>query len=193
MAVDVLDNTFNNNSTNSTPLLHELQLGEELNNCLHQSRRSDFSLMLAMLCDDVREQSQFILPKSLPIDGTAADKKLLDTQTLRKYFDLPNEMPLALKNMQEIKRYNQGQLIAENNLTSLHLSDVLSPKPLAFRNNAKHISYTVLTNTSLSCQEKLKLKQDNTTINKPLDMHIQGWLKTIQTSLVESKLVDVAA
>jgi hypothetical protein len=89
LAVNVVDDTVNNNSIASKPLLHELQLGEQLNECVHQSRRSDFSLMLAMLCDDVREQSQFILPKSAPIDGTSTDIKEVNNKTLRKHFDLP--------------------------------------------------------------------------------------------------------
>ena len=48
-------------------LLHELQLGEQLNESVEQTRRADFSLMLAMLAEDVREQSQFLLPKTQEI------------------------------------------------------------------------------------------------------------------------------
>ena len=193
MAVNVVDDTFNNNTVTSKPLLHELQLGEQLNECVHQSRRSDFSLMLAMLCDDVREQSQFILPKAEPIDGTSTDNKQVNNQILRKHFDLPEEAPLALKNIQQINQYNQGQLIADNDLASLHLTNAISPNPLAFRNDDKHISNNVLSNTSLICQEKHALKQEEKVINKPLDMHVNNWLKAIQTSLVESNLVDVIA
>ena len=193
MAVNVLDDTFNNNTVTLKPLLHELQLGEQLNDSVHQSRRSDFSLMLAMLCDDVREQSQFILPKSLPIDGTSTDIEQVNNQTLRKYFDLPDEAPLALKSMQQIKQYNQGELVTNNHLASLHLTNAISPKPLAFRNDNKHISSNVLSNTSLVCQAKQALKQEEQVLNKSLDMHVQGWLKAIQTSLIESALVDVAA
>ena len=197
MTVNVVDETFNTllneQPAASKPLLHELQLGEQLNECVHQSRRSDFSLMLAMLCDDVREQSQFILPKAEPIDGTSTDKKQVNNQILRKHFDLPEEAPLALKNIQQIKQYNQGQLVADNDLASLHLTNAISPKPLAFRNDNKHISNNVLSNTSLICQEKHALRQEEKVINKPLDMHVENWLKAIQTSLVESNLVDVIA
>ena len=111
MAVNVVDDTFNtslNKQTASEPLLHELQLGEQLNECVHQSRRSDFSLMLAMLCDDVREQSQFILPKMPPIDGTSTEKSPVTDQVLRKHFDLPEAAPLGLKNIEQINQYNQG-------------------------------------------------------------------------------------
>jgi len=193
LAVNVVDDTVNTNSVASKPLLHELQLGEQLNECVHQSRRSDFSLMLAMLCDDVREQSQFILPKSAPIDGTSTDIKEVNNKTLRKHFDLPDEAPLALKNMQQINRYNQSQLIIDNDLASLHLSNAISPNPLAFRDDKKHIESNILTNTNLICQEKHANKQEGQVMNKPLNMDVDGWLKAVQNSVVESSLVNVAA
>jgi len=197
LTVNVVDETFNTllneQPAASKPLLHELQLGEQLNECVHQSRRSDFSLMLAMLCDDVREQSQFILPNTAPIDGTSTDKAQVTNQILRKHFELPEAAPLALKSIEQINRYNQGQLVADNDLTSLHLINALTPNPLAFRDDNMHISSDVLSNTSLVCQEKHALTQEEKVINKPLDMHVEGWLKAVQTSLVKSSLVDIAA
>jgi len=197
LAVNVVEDTFNTSlnkqAVDSVPLLHELQLGEQLNECVHQARRSDFSLMLAMLCDDVREQSQFILPETTPIDGTSTEKSQVNNHILRKHFDLPEEAPLALKNIEQINQYNQGQMVADNDITSLHLQNALTPKPLAFRNDNKHIASDILSNTSLVCQEKHALKQEVKVLNKPLDMHVEGWLKAIQTSLVKSNLVDVIA
>ncbi len=193
MAINKTDNTIDINAVSSPPLMHELQLGEQLNQCIHQSRRSDFALMLAMLCDDVREQSQFSLPKTAPIDGTATDKTPLINQVLRKHFDLPEEAPLALKSVEQISGFNQGQLVAENKLATLHLTNVLSPKPLAFRNDDKHVKHEVLSNTTLVCQRKHAQHQANTVINKPFTMQVEGWLKAIQTSLVKSPLVDVVA
>mgnify|MGYP000377361523 FL=1 len=192
MVTNLVDDTLNTNSVTSTTLLHELQLGEKLNECVHDSRRSDFSLMLAMLCDDVREQSQFILPKSQPIDGTSTDIAVVNNHTLRKYFDLPKEAPIELQNLNQIGQYNQGQLVADNKLASLHLNNAIQPKPIAFRNNSKHVPTNVLSNTSLVCQEKFA-KQPEEVINKPLDMHVENWLKAIQKSLVKSTLVNVAA
>lgn len=192
MAVNVVDDNVNNNTATVKPLLHELQLGEQLNQCIHESRRSDFSLMLAMLCDDVREQSQFVLPKSLSADGLPVDNNTHDNKTLRKYFDLPEQAPLSLASMQQIDEYNQGQLIANNDLITLHLSDALSPKPLSFRNEAKHIPANIIGNTSLICQEKHANPQKDV-LNKPLNMQVEQWLKLIKQSVVSSKLIDVAA
>lgn len=192
MAVNFSDDTLNIHSEPSTTLLHELQLGEKLNECVHQSRRSDFSLMLAMLCDDVREQSQFILPKNKPIDGTSIDVKKANNESLRKLFDLPKEAPIALNNLDQIEQYNQGKLVADNKLASLHLHNAIAPKPIAFRNDHKHIPTDILSNTSLICQEKFA-KPPQQVLNKPLDMHVENWLKAIQHSLVKSTLTPIAA
>ena len=189
MAVNTANNISDNNiSPKSDILLHELQLGEQLNESVHQARRADFSLMLAMLCDDVREQSQFVLPKS---DGNLTDIADQTNEALRQHFDLPEEAPLALKNIEQINQYNQGQLIAENDLVSVHLSNALSPKPLTFRDDNRHITSNVLSNTSLTCQEKHNHEQSSAVINKRANMNVEGWLKTVQTSLVKSNLVDV--
>jgi len=176
-------------------LLHELQLGEQLNKSIHQARRADFSLMLAMLSDDVREQSQFILPKQND-DNYTAD--IANNETLRKHFDLPPQAPLSLDNLKQINQYNQMQSIIDDELSALHLSNVLSPQPLAFRDDSKYISSEIMANTSEICQAKhnqAKHNQESTSsvLNKPLNMNVEGWLKAIDISLVKSTLVKPVA
>ncbi len=189
MAVNAANNIPDNNiAPNSAILLHELQLGEQLNESVHQARRADFSLMLAMLCDDVREHSQFILPQ---VDVSAVEQSIQTNQVLRKHFDLPEQAPLALKDVEQINQYNQSQLIADNDLVSIRLSNALSPKPLTFRDNKQYIATNILSNTSLTCQEKHNHQQVPTVLNKRINMNVDAWLKTVQTSLVKSSLVDV--
>ena len=188
MAVNTVNNISDNNiSAKSDILLHELQLGEQLNESVHQARRADFSLMLAMLCDDVREQSQFVLPKTT--DSTT-DVTQQTNEVLRKHFDLPEQAPLSLKNLEQISQYNQGELIAQNDLVSVQLTNALSPKPLTFRDDNRHIASNILGNTSLTCQEKHNHEQSSVVINKRTNMNVEGWHKTVQTSLVKSSLVD---
>lgn len=187
MAVNTANNLSDNNiAPNQAILLHELQLGEQLNESVHQARRADFSLMLAMLCDDVREHSQFILPQS---EDRSAEQSKQTNEALRKHFDLPEQAPLALKDLEQISQYNQGQLVAEDALASIKLSNALSPKPLTFRDDEKHIETNVLNNTSLTCQEK-HLNQSTPVLNKRVNMHVENWLKTVQTSLVKSTMTE---
>jgi hypothetical protein len=187
-------------------LLHELQLGEQLNESVEQTRRADFSLMLAMLAEDVREQSQFLLPKSP--EETAVE---LSNLALRKQFNLPDKAKLALTTPNEVNQFNQAHIIVDNDLANIHLTNAMMPKPLAFRDDNKHIESQVLENTSLftqlkhkqaaeACQAHLnQLPQnqlDTTSIetDKPLSQSLnfnaKAWLDGIQQSLVKAPLLN---
>ena len=167
-------------------LVHELQLGEQLNESVHQARRSDFALLLAMLTDDVRAHSQFKLPLS------QTPEKTTTSEQLRKYFQLPNEAPLALENVEEISRYNQASLIESQQFDQLRLTNTLNPKPLAFRDDAKHISQQVLSNTSLYCQQKYQDK--SLTQHQPrADFNAKAWLSAVQTTIVKAPLMEAVA
>jgi len=191
----------------SRALLHELQLGEQLNESLGETRRADFALMLAMLAPDVREQSLFFLPP-----GSASKSTDLDNARLRKFFELPENAPLALKNHDEISTFNQAEMLEEKGLESLHLTNAMMPRPLAFRDNAEHIPSNIMTNTSLYCQLKhsqindqinrvIKVEQQSEKtpegelgftsqlLNKSLSFNAKEWLKGIEESLVKAPLL----
>ncbi|WP_245560615.1 VC2046/SO_2500 family protein [Colwellia piezophila] len=191
----------------SNALLHELQLGKQLNNSVLEARRADFTLMLAMLAQDVREQSQFLMPKAeetLPIIPTDS--------VLRKEFNLPKKAPLALTDLDELTQFNQVQSIVDNNLADLRLSNVLQPKALAFRDDKHHIETQVITNTSLLAQLKHRKLTDKAnqnlnkqlseqsapnvdeplsqSLNQPLKFNAKAWLDGIEQSLVKAPLLN---
>ena len=174
------------NALSNDILVHELQLGEQLNESVHHERRSDFSLLLAMLTEDVRAHSQFTLPLSqIPEKSTSSEQ-------LRKYFQLPDEAPLALKDVADISRYNQASLLEKQQLEDLRLANILSPKPLAFRDDVKHINQQVMTNTSLYCQQK---HQDIslTKTQQRADFNAKAWLAAVQTTIVKAPLMEAVA
>ncbi len=182
-------------------LLHELQLGEQLNDSVVQARRADFSLMLAMLAEDVREQSQFVLPK--PAD---VEPKNQSNQALRAEFNLPKQAPLSLKSLQELNQFNQVKSIIDNDIAHIRLTNAISPKALSFRDDKNHIPTDILRNTSVCCQFKHQnrtmTKEEiacsetdndmiiNRPINKPLSFDAKAWLDGIQQSLVKAPLVN---
>lgn len=199
-------------SDSTNTLLHELQLGEQLNTCIHETRRADFSLMLAMLSEDVREQSQFVLPKTLP-----PTPPIQDNSSLRKQFHLPQQAPLALSTLDEIPEFNQAELIDKNDLVDIKLTDALTPKPLAFRDDKNHIDTQVITNMSLLGQLRYKetlaekafnaqllkdeavienelatsvSQQMDNKLNKQLAFNASAWLDNVQESLVKAPLLN---
>lgn len=194
--------------SSASVLLHELQLGEQLNESVVQARRADFSLMLAMLTEDVREQSQFLLPQT---EGAVAAE--VTNAALRKQFNLPNKAALALTSLDDMKQFNQVQTIIDNDLANIHLTNAMMAKPLAFRDDKKHIESQVLQNTSLFTQLKHKQAiavnqrlsnqlqinqaQENQVasnvdkqLSQPLNFNAKAWLDGIQQSLVKAPLLN---
>jgi len=177
LALDALSNDI---------LIHELQLGEQLNESVHNERRSDFSLMLAMLTDDVRAHSQFKLPRS------QTPEKNISTAQLRKEFQLPDEAPLALTDIAEISTFNQAELIAAKQLEHLRLVNTLNPKPLAFRDDVQHIDQQVLANTSLYCQQRHE-KQTLEHTEQRAEFNAKAWLSAVQSTIVKAPLMQAYA
>ncbi|REL26752.1 hypothetical protein DXX93_09305 [Thalassotalea euphylliae] len=166
-------------------LQHEHQLGESLNECVHQARRSDFALLLAMLNDDVRQQSQFLMPK------TEQSEKQITDASLRAEFELPKSAELALNNIEQIQQYNQATLVSDNLMASVKLGDALNPKPLSFRDNKHHVPTDVLSNTSIHCQNRVQPTnpQDESSQQasaERLPLNAKGWLKAVQNTLVKT-------
>jgi len=174
-------------------LLHELQLGEQLNESVVQTRRADFSLMLAMLAEDVREQSQFILPKAKQAVTSDASNA-----ALRKEFNLPAKEPLGLSSKDDVEQFNQVQSVIDGDIATIHLHNAMTPNPLAFRDDHQHIPTEILKNTSLLCQLKHQQGQEagatdkliEQPINKSLDFNAKAWLEGIQQSLVKAPLIN---
>lgn len=177
MTIDALSNDI---------LVHELQLGEQLNASVHHQRRADFSLLLAMLTDDVRAHSQFKLPLS------QLDEKTTTTAQLRKYFQLPNEAPIALKDLEDIATFNQADLIQKQQLEQLRLTNTLKPKAIAFRDDAAYINQQILSNTSLYCQQKYQQKPEEKSPQRA-EFNANAWLAAVQTTIVKAPLMDVSA
>jgi len=162
-------------------LIHEQQLGDALNQCVHSNRKADFSLMLAMLSDDAREFSEFKLPTTPVKEVKTTD------EVLRKQFELPQAQRLALSSMEELAHFNQGQHVKSQNLTQLKLEDALSPKPLCFRDDKTHVNTPVSSNTTLYCQQKIK--ENKEVLVSPLHENVNEWLKNVHNIRVKEALV----
>lgn len=166
-------------------LINENQLGGKLGESVHSKRRSDFSLMLAMLTDDVCIQGQFLLPKTENIENEDSD--------LRKTFHLPKQADLALDDSGKINHFNQSSFLVDQSLADLHLQNALAPKPIAFRDDKNHIPTEVLTNTSIYCQTKhQRIKENNNdgddSVVKRLNFNANLWLDAIQTTIKQAPL-----
>ncbi|WP_286268994.1 VC2046/SO_2500 family protein [Thalassotalea hakodatensis] len=166
--------------TTTKPLLEEAQLGQRLNESVRKPMHSDFSLMLAMLVDDVRMHSQFHLPHDEITEPEVSD------DSLRRHFSLPDKAPLALSQITQIGQYGQAELAEKGLFSSIHLTNMLKEKPIAFRNDKCHIPSNVLENTSLYCQ--LKHQKSDVLPTKRKEFDAKSWLQTLQNTVVNSPL-----
>jgi len=170
-------------------LINEIQLGNKLNECVHSKRRSDFSLMLAMLTDDAREFSEFALPdNTLPSELSDDEHNEL---TLRSFFKLPQKASLALNDVSELEQFNEAHLTQQSDLASIHLSNALAPKALSFRDDDKHIASDILDNTSIHTQQRYQANNE-ALVNK-LNFNTNQWLNTIKQASLNTLLSGVDA
>jgi hypothetical protein len=143
-----------------------------------------------MLTDDVRNHSQFALPQ------TESKTVVTNDARLRKEFELPEKAPLSLDKNHNTSVFDQAELIQQNNLAELHLSNVLSPKPLAFRDDKKHITQQILTNTSLHCQKRFNQQKHDIAVDSDssrLSFDAKGWLKSVHNTIVKAPLLEAIA
>lgn len=163
-------------------LANELQLGTQLNECIHENRRSHFSLLLAMLTDDVREHAQFLLPV------TEESENITDENSLRKLFNVGQPAPLALTSLEQITEFNQAELVADDRLSELRLNNALNPKPLAFKDNNKLIDSNVMNNTSVHCQKRHLDKNESSNKTSRLNFKAKEWLDVVNQSMLKVQL-----
>jgi len=161
-------------------LVNELQLGVKLGECVQSERRSDFSLMLAMLTDDVKEHSQFKLPV------VEESSHLADDLHFRNKFNLPKKIELAIKHLSELNNFSQAKHLSDGNIVSIHLANVLQPKPLSLHNDKNHIPSNILTNCTLHCQNRYQNVGRKST--QRLNFNVNNWLDGIKTSIVSAPL-----
>lgn len=161
------------------PLIHEQQLGNKLNHCVIEQRRADFALMLSMLTNDVREISEFQLEEQSTEGSQEID--------WRKYFNLPKEQSLALSSLEQIDRFNQVNLIDGHREVDLRLQDALKSKPLAFRDDKKHIPLQVKANLDAHSLRKLEEEKESQSAAR-IGFSAKNWLNNLQQSVLNNQI-----
>lgn len=104
-------------------LVDELQLGQRLNDAVHQEQRSYFSLLLSMLSADVLDQPEFSLSavENIPV---------IDW---RKRWDLPPAAVLDSSRCSADESYFRSMLLHEGGIEAVHLFNAAQPDPLSWR------------------------------------------------------------
>jgi hypothetical protein len=108
-------------------LVNELQCGQSFGQAVHESRRADFKLLLAMLSQDVRDNTP-----------TESISQLEDESPLNLQYQVPATQ--QLKSNQD--SYSRGEIISEKfhseGLSAAKLQSYLAPDALCYQPEETH-------------------------------------------------------
>ncbi|WP_338367531.1 VC2046/SO_2500 family protein [uncultured Pseudoalteromonas sp.] len=137
-------------------LITESQLKTRLNKSVHENRRGEFSLLLAMLSHDALDFSQFHLPKS------ESHSAYVDEEQLRERFGAGPKQLLAPESFDMSIGQEHASVIVQQGeqagMQAIKLKHCLNPEPLAIRDDKSHIPLPVIDNCELSVRRRLNEK-----------------------------------
>jgi hypothetical protein len=154
---------MNNNQIESGLLINELQLGAQLNIAVTNGTRDKFNLLLSLLSSDVRDFSQFDLPK--------AKQGSLSEVELREGLLLPAPQPLvnAGNSLQQAARISSA--VHQKDLSGIRLQSLLNNEAILSRVSNITFDAEVIDNLSFLSQSRLK----NADIqDKKLPLNVNG-------------------
>ena len=135
-------------------LITESQLKTRLNKSVHEARRGEFALLLAMLSHDALDFSEFHLPKS------DARSYQADENTLRKQLGAGPSQPLAPDSFDMLIGKDNSALLAQVDcnvaMSDIKLRQYLKPEPLNIRDEKNHIALNVIDNCELAVRRRIK-------------------------------------
>lgn len=135
-------------------LITENQLSTRLNKSVHEQRRGEFSLLLAMLSHDALDFSQFHLPK------TELEDAIITDDALRKQLGVgPKQLLAPDKFDMLIGQHNASLLIStgeRSGMNDIKLNHCLNPEPLFIRDDVTHIPLNIIDNCELAVRRRIK-------------------------------------
>ena len=138
-------------------LITESQLNTRLNKSVHEKRRGEFALLLAMLSLDAIDFSQFHLPKTEIEDSTVGE------DTLRKQIGAGPKQLLAPDKFDIlIGQFNASLLMQAGEragMSDIKLNHCLNPEPLFIRDDVSHIPLQVRDNCELAVRRRINNTQ----------------------------------
>ncbi|MGB0894322.1 MAG: VC2046/SO_2500 family protein [Parashewanella sp.] len=135
-------------------LINELDVGTSLNTATVSNRRRDFSLILSLMSQDVRDMAQFQLVEQ-PNENAQ----------LRKKFRLPKEQVLIADLSESPKSVTHAAAFQSQGLTAFRLNNSIQPEALVNRGKLGSQLKQVLENCDVHVARKhlkMEIEQPNT-------------------------------
>lgn len=166
--------------------IHEAELGNQLSHSVHESRRNDFSLMLAMLVDDIREHSQFHQPQ------TQAEKPQDSELQLRRQLAVNTPAPMSDEKL-SYAHHAQAVNISQGRQDTMRLQNALAKAPLAQFDQPQRVTSKVLENVSgYSKSRYLEKVSTKETLQQRKSLDVELLVNTIKVSQLKAQTQLVA-
>jgi len=143
-------------------IVNELTIGSQISHAVQSGHRADFSLLLSMFSDDIRENT--------PVEVITKQKPTNDL--LRAQFDLPSPQPLISNQSTYKESAIQSEAFQKGGLSSAKLNHYLKPEPLVYQlEDTGNLPEDVYHN--LSGHQRRKLMSKATEDVLPFDLYEQ--------------------
>ncbi|CAH0539206.1 VC2046/SO_2500 family protein [Vibrio marisflavi] len=143
-------------------IVSELTVGTNINQAIQSGRRADFSLLLSMFSDDVRDNT--------PVEQVSEQEQT--DLTLRKKFSLSAPQKLTSDENSYAFSATQAEAFHQGGLPSTKLNHYLHSEPLVYQlEDTGNLSEEVYHN--LSGHERRRLKEGNKEDLLPFDLYEQ--------------------
>lgn len=134
--------------TNNNLLINEQQLGDQLGQAVAHQRGRDFSLLLAMLSQNVIDNAAFCLPR----DNLGFIE--VDEGLLRAQLGVCEPANLAIDEHSAVTSILLGVDLHTDGLQEIKLKGYLQPEPLAMHDDPLHINDQILYNCEPTTMER---------------------------------------
>lgn len=142
----------------STLLVNEWQLGQQLNIAVHNGTRTKFNLLLSFLSGDAQDFAQFSLSNS--------KQSQLSAQGLRDSLQLADSQPLLNKGISGQQAAYLNKSLHENRLDSIRLQYLLNNEAVLSRTYDPVLPDDIVDNLSPLAQERLEESSQELLVEK---------------------------
>jgi len=153
-------------------LVNEIQLGNRLGKAVSERRGGDFSLMLAMMSQNVLDHGEFCLPR----DAVGAIE--VDEQLLRQQLGLAPSTRYDIDENSAVDAILLGVDLHTEGMSEVKLKGYLTPEPLAMQDDANHIPSEVLANCEQVATTRFYSGQER--VSEPLEHNEAGLYEVLQ-------------
>lgn len=130
-------------------IINEWQLGQQLNNAVHNGTRDKFNLLLSFLSDDARDFGQFELKSNIEESEKETD--------YRRYFKLPAAQPLVNEGPSDVMLAEYNRELQATNMVDIRFKQLLRNEAILCKKVDDNLPADILDNLCLLTKQRMSI------------------------------------